>query len=324
MNETRLRPPGLSDRSITPQTSVEELQDELRNSILPGFPLPDSVALQMVSHESWDYGKSLGGHNRRLSFLGRRALKAFLMMFFHCALASPPASSSSTTASQRTKANELVFAADARVIDELLHTSALGQGAGSSLRLERVMRWTPALLPPSSSTQGPQSNQARESGLFKIRGICLEAIVGAIYHQHGAHMAQLFFQSQILPVLQSKNGDWPRDVPSFVREEALKAADRATSTLNDIIAKRDRANASSSIGKTQHVKDYAEDAGSSQRVASATMKGRAANIAGPDSTSTSASASAVSSSLSSQHIYPSNPSFAQASAGRSERAAARR
>ena len=59
-----------SSRSITPQSTIEALQRELQGTILPGLPLPDSVALQMVTHESWDYGKSLSGHNRRLAFLG--------------------------------------------------------------------------------------------------------------------------------------------------------------------------------------------------------------------------------------------------------------
>ncbi len=52
----------------------------------------------------------------------------------------------------------------------------LGDKVGRSLALESVMRWTPAV---SDGQMGP-----RETGLFKVRGVAVEAIVGAIYHQN--------------------------------------------------------------------------------------------------------------------------------------------
>lgn len=55
----------------------------------------------------------------------------------------------------------------------LLHTSALGETAGAALRLQEVMRWTPA-----------RDGSEIESGLWTIRGVAVEALVGAIYHQH--------------------------------------------------------------------------------------------------------------------------------------------
>jgi hypothetical protein len=58
------------DLSITPKAAktVAEAQAWLRNAF-PGLPLPDDIAMMMITHESWDHG-IYSGHNRRLSFLG--------------------------------------------------------------------------------------------------------------------------------------------------------------------------------------------------------------------------------------------------------------
>lgn len=61
-------------------------------------------------------------------------------------------------------------------VDTLLQTSRLGDHVGRLLKLADVMRWTPAV---NDGQQGP-----KETGLFKIRGVTVEALIGAIYHQH--------------------------------------------------------------------------------------------------------------------------------------------
>lgn len=55
---------------MTPEAAkdVNSIQQWLR-SAFPNFPFPDDVALQLITHESWDHGLS-AGHNRRLAFLG--------------------------------------------------------------------------------------------------------------------------------------------------------------------------------------------------------------------------------------------------------------
>lgn len=141
----------------------------------PTLRLPDDVALQMITHESWDQGAS-AGHNRRLAFLGRRAMKFYLNLF----LAQHPG-------------NEHLLTTEK--VDTLLHTSIIGDYVGRALKLGEVMRWTPAV---SDGQKG-----AKETGLFKIRGITVEALVGAIYHQHGAQAAKSFFASRILPELKT-------------------------------------------------------------------------------------------------------------------------
>ena len=61
-------------------------------------------------------------------------------------------------------------------MDELLLTARLGDGVGRKLGLEQVMRWQPAI---ADGQRGP-----KETGLFKIRGVTVEALVGAIYHHY--------------------------------------------------------------------------------------------------------------------------------------------
>ena len=141
----------------------------------PTLPLPDEVALQMITHESWDQG-ALAGHNRRLAFLGRRAMKFYLNLL----LAQHPG-------------NEHLLTTEK--VDSLLQTSVIGDFVGRALKLGEVMRWTPAV---NDGQKG-----AKETGLFKIRGVTVEALVGAIYHQHGAQAAKSFFASRILPELKT-------------------------------------------------------------------------------------------------------------------------
>ncbi|PWN32230.1 uncharacterized protein FA14DRAFT_162427 [Meira miltonrushii] len=141
----------------------------------PTLTLPDDVALQMITHESWDQGV-LAGHNRRLAFLGRRAMKFYLNLF----LAQHPG-------------NEHLLKTEK--VDTLLQTSIIGDYVGRALKLGEVMRWTPAV---NDGQKG-----AKETGLFKIRGVTVEALVGAIYHQHGAQAAKSFFASRVLPELRT-------------------------------------------------------------------------------------------------------------------------
>lgn len=55
---------------LTPKAAqdVDSVQSWLR-SAFPGLPFPNDVALQLVTHESWDHGVS-AGHSRRLGFMG--------------------------------------------------------------------------------------------------------------------------------------------------------------------------------------------------------------------------------------------------------------
>ena len=61
---------------LTPKAAqdIEHVQAWLGKAF-PTLKFPDDVALQMITHESWDHGVS-SGHNRRLGFLGKLLLPA--------------------------------------------------------------------------------------------------------------------------------------------------------------------------------------------------------------------------------------------------------
>lgn len=99
-------------------------------------------------------------------------------------------------------------------VDSILTTHRLGHRVGKELGLEKIMRWTPAV---SDGQLGP-----RETGLFKVRGVAVEAVVGAIYHQKGAAEASKFFQSFILPSLL--HDGFPAPVPEQLTKGILSPA----------------------------------------------------------------------------------------------------
>jgi dsRNA-specific ribonuclease len=173
---------------------IDSVQSWLR-AAFPTLPFPDNVALQMITHESWDHGEA-AGHNRRLAFLGRRAMKFYLNLFL----------------AQRTNGGALHTS---ERVDELLQTSMLGDKVGRVLNLAEVMRWTPAV---SDGQMG-----AKETGLFKIRGVTVEALIGAIYHQHGAQAARTFFLTRVLPNLTTFNENETEALKGAIEDEARQA-----------------------------------------------------------------------------------------------------
>lgn len=63
--------------------------------------------------------------------------------------------------------------------EDLLNTYKLGEFVGGVWQIENIMRWTPSIVQPSES-----NILLRSSGLFKVRGAAVEAIMGGIFHQH--------------------------------------------------------------------------------------------------------------------------------------------
>lgn len=165
------------------------------------------IALRAITHES--YLNAREGHNRRLAFVGRRTLKLFTTLFLHSRL---------QTLSKADAAHNYIsrLLESPNGVDSILTTHRLGDKVGRELGLEKVMRWTPAV---SDGQLGP-----RETGLFKVRGVAVEAIAGAIYHQKGAAEASRFFNSFILPSLLQDG------FPSPVPEELIKGVAAAAST----------------------------------------------------------------------------------------------
>lgn len=74
------------------------------------------------------------------------------------------------------------------------------------------MRWRPAI---SEGQRGP-----KETGLFKVRGVAVEALIGAIYHQHGAAAARAFFHSRILTKMESLGDKARQELKESIDQEA--------------------------------------------------------------------------------------------------------
>lgn len=176
-----------------------------------------TLAATALTHESWKHG--LHGHNRRLAFLGRRALKTFTTIFLYDTLnLLEKENRGSDGASYLRK-----VLTESKTLDEALRTQHLGDHVGRALALERVMRWQPTRqFDPATGTQ--------ETGLFKVRGTCTEAVLGAIYHFQGAHVAQLFYLSRILPNLDTITSA----APAPVRDAIQRASQEATEALSHV------------------------------------------------------------------------------------------
>lgn len=181
----------------------------------PLFGKEESLVSNALTHESWMHG--LQGHNRRLSFIGRRALKTYLALFLFDILEH--ASQINASASEL-KYLQTVLSSQQN-IDDILSTHHLGDHVGRELGLEKVMRWHP-------TTRVDPMNGTRESGLFKVRGSCVEAVMGAIYHYRGALVAQQFFLSRILPILADS---YMLQAPRMLKEKVTEASRDATEAL---------------------------------------------------------------------------------------------
>jgi Ribonuclease-III-like len=142
----------------------------------------------MITHASWN--KGMDGHNGRLIFLGRRVLNTYLMMF----LSSHPKVLQSSLHDnlkppEKKQKESIVFPEPefdlASTTERLLDTYILGEYVGGPWDLQKVMRWTPALpmsAAPTLSTPAPAA--LRSSGLYKVRGACVEAVIGGIFHHY--------------------------------------------------------------------------------------------------------------------------------------------
>ncbi|WFD33383.1 hypothetical protein MCUN1_000196 [Malassezia cuniculi] len=193
---------------LTPKDMLIHLNDvsfsAYKSASNPGLFGSESFIAQLaLTHESWSHGAK--GHNRRFAFLGRRAITSSLNILLY------DISSGSGDAAQFARS----LMVDSKRMEALLDTRSLGARAGRELGLEKVMRWQPTML------VDPEHGK-QETGLYKVRGRCLEAVVGAIMHYRGAHVAQLFFHERVLPALDF--GSVPEEFRSIIRRKSDDAA----------------------------------------------------------------------------------------------------
>ncbi|GAA5953839.1 hypothetical protein JCM21900_005488 [Sporobolomyces salmonicolor] len=195
--------PGSANSNLyapSPASQLSYLQDLLA----PLEPLPNQHLIEQVlaeralTHKSGveksplrrrdgtvvsesDGGRN--GHNEKLSFVGRRLLRLHLTLHLHTRLSTTHPSLLSSTLSQRS-------------LDTLLNTKQLGANVGAAWRLENAMRWR--------EVRGPDGMM---TGLWKVRGMGVEAVVGAAFTTQGIETSSRLFHQLILPHL-----DFPRSL----------------------------------------------------------------------------------------------------------------
>ncbi|KZT56272.1 hypothetical protein CALCODRAFT_471246 [Calocera cornea HHB12733] len=159
---------------------------EFFQSLFAPLEFPEDLALRVITHMSWLGG--IEGHHARFVFLGRRALRASTFMFLQSPEVHNPQSKYDIA-----PWNEAVASAAAQMLD----THVLGKEVGRVWELERVMRWIPH-IPDSTDID----RVLLSSGLLKVRGATVEAVIGGLVHQHGGLVAHRAFLTRVLPHLK--------------------------------------------------------------------------------------------------------------------------
>lgn len=154
----------------------------------------------MLTHSSAK--EAWAANNNRLSYVGRRVISTYLLLFLH--YATTRLSSSSSSSSQLLSPSSSQYDFDA-IAYRASHTALIGERVGRAWDLPRSMLWTPPV--PTASSNSPLSREDRGSrsfgsrapGLYKVQGTTVEAILGGVYHQFGGLISQRVFHTRFLP-----------------------------------------------------------------------------------------------------------------------------
>ncbi|GAA6024811.1 hypothetical protein JCM11491_005616 [Sporobolomyces phaffii] len=157
--------PLLAERCLTHKSGVEKSHHYARRRT-------DGAVVEESASEG---GRN--GHNEKMSFVGRRILRLYLTLHLDSKLSTSHPSL-------------LAHAVSPRAIDALLNTKQLGATVGSAWKLEDAMRWR--------EVRGPTGEM---TGLWKVRGMGVEAILGGIFTSQGIETASKVFHQLVLPHL---------------------------------------------------------------------------------------------------------------------------
>lgn len=173
----------------TPAASVKEA-DGARfsrhlNEVFEPLEFPPELSQRILTHGSHKLASQ--GHSGKLNHLGRRVLQTYLQLFL-----------------QQSKALRPEHDLD-EITSQTLNTYLLGTHVAPLWRLERVLRWSPAIQAPSflrngrtdkttekqnemidawiAKTKSLDPQMKSKIGLHKVMGFTAEAVVGGIFHQ---------------------------------------------------------------------------------------------------------------------------------------------
>jgi len=183
------------------------------NALFNPLDFNTEVARRCLTHAS--HPSSINGHNAGMSFLGRRVLESYLLLFLNSSKNLKPS-------------HDFNF-----ITSWTLNTYTLGQHVGSKWGLGRVMRWVPTVTKDRLTGPGDKDALLKSVGLYKVQGDAVAAVTGAIYEQFGGSVAHRAFHTRILPnlLLDGKNGG----LPLPFHEDVLEICERMGGPEGDLM-----------------------------------------------------------------------------------------
>ncbi|KAI0033631.1 ribonuclease-III-like-domain-containing protein, partial [Vararia minispora EC-137] len=150
------------------------------NELFHPLEFPPELASRVLTHLS--HRDAVHGHNARLAFLGRRAAESCLLLWLH---SLPP---------------ELAEKYDySRTTSRMLNTYVLGEHVAPRWGVTTIMRWS-SNVAEMKEGDVPQGD-AIGTGLFKVAGTAVEAVLGGIWHQFGGSVAHRVFHTRLFPYI---------------------------------------------------------------------------------------------------------------------------
>ncbi|KAL0958442.1 hypothetical protein HGRIS_000585 [Hohenbuehelia grisea] len=175
--------------------SVEPYFAEHLNGVFEPLVFPPELARRILTHGS--HPAAMFGHNGAYSFIGRRVLDSYLLLFLSSSAVLRPTHDVQQIATQT------------------LHTYTLGEFVGSQWGLGRVLRWTPTvseekfqaseMLSKAAAQEQEARTVMRGTGLYKVQGDAVAAVMGGIFSHFGGAVAHRVFHTHLLPLLAIHN-----------------------------------------------------------------------------------------------------------------------
>ncbi|PPR04270.1 hypothetical protein CVT26_004060, partial [Gymnopilus dilepis] len=169
---------------------------EYMNRLFSPLQFPPELAQRILTHAS--HVAARRGHNAAHSFIGRRVLNAYFLMFLNASRHLTPKHDIEQIASST------------------LHTNLLGEHVAHTWGVGQVLVWAPS-APAEKLAGGKTSKELlRTAGLYKVQGEAVQAIVGGVYQQYGGTVAHRLFHTRVLPLLRVKGG-----LPGVFHDDAM-------------------------------------------------------------------------------------------------------
>ncbi|KAI1792730.1 hypothetical protein LXA43DRAFT_886881 [Ganoderma leucocontextum] len=186
------RPELLPRRSTEQWKNQDDILVQHLNDLFSPLQFPPELASRILTHAS--HPDATRRHNARLSFVGRRVLQSYLLMFIHSSPALRPEHDYE------------------KFILHALNTYTLGEHIAPQWDLGKVIKWKPMNVGSLSRPLGPdedvpspfadvKADNARSIGMYKVHGTTVEAVVGGVFHQFGGAVAHRLFHTRLLPHL---------------------------------------------------------------------------------------------------------------------------